>query len=238
MLKLSQYTRVAAFTMIVCAASIGCQQTAPLAAGPELFAAPPVVSGGQAPSVAIPVGPSGAPLPEPGIVPGSSSVHANVTNREWAWEAIVDKVDDYFRIEREQQVQLVGNVLTEGRIDTFPQLGATLVEPHRIDSVGSYNRWESTFQTIRRRAVVRVIPDPSGYLVDVEVLKELEDLPRPEHSTAGAASFRSDSSLPDQIREPVSRTELSPYWIPLGRDTALEQQLASEIKACLDSHAQ
>lgn len=213
----------------------GCQQTALQPSGPELFAAPPVIGAGQAPGVAIPVGPTGAPVPLPGTQSASSAVHANVTNREWAWEAIVDKVDDYFRIEREQQVQLVGDILTEGRIDTYPQIGATLAEPHRIDSVGSYNRWESTFQTIRRRAIIRVIPDTTGYLIDVEVQKELEDLPRPEHSTAGAAAFRNDSSLPEQIREPVSRTELSQYWIPLGRDVELERQLAADIKACLDA---
>ena len=49
-----------------------------------------------------------------------------------------------------------------------------MVEPHRRDSVGRYNRWESTFQTIRRRATVRVIPDASGYVVDVTVEKDLE----------------------------------------------------------------
>ena len=73
------------------------------------------------------------------IAPGSSSINplfVPVSNQDWAWEQIVDVVDDYFRIERENRVQLVGNVVTEGRIDTFPQVGATWLEPHRPDSVG------------------------------------------------------------------------------------------------------
>ncbi len=168
---------------------------------------------------------------QPGAVAsGTTPLFVPVTNAEWAWEQITDVVDDYFRIERERQVQLVGQVMTEGRIDTFPQIGATVLEPHLFDSVGSYNEWESTFQTIRRRAVLRVIPEQGGYLVDVEVQKELEDLPRPEHATVGAATFRNDNSLPSRLGEEVSRTRLSGEWIPLGRDPALEQQILDDIR--------
>jgi hypothetical protein len=127
-------------------------------------------------------------------------------------------------------VRLVGNVLTEGRIDTFPQGGATWFEPHLDDSVGRYNRLESTLQTIRRQAVVHVIPVEGGFLVDVAVTKELEDLPQPERATAGAASFRYDNSLP--TRTAPDDTQESPRsWIPLGRDTALEQQMLAQLLA-------
>ncbi len=174
--------------------------------------------------------PQAAPAPATVV---ANPIHIPVTNQDWAWEQIVDVVDDYFRVERESRVQLVGNVVTEGRIDTFPQVGATLAEPHRLDSVGRYNRWKSTFQTIRRRALVRVIPEQGGYLVDLAVYKELEDLPHPENSTAGAATFRNDSSLSSRVNDEVSRTRLSNYWIPLGRDVACEQQMLAEIQARL-----
>ncbi|MCG8449171.1 MAG: hypothetical protein MI725_06270 [Pirellulales bacterium] len=170
------------------------------------------------------------------VAPGGATgnpLYVPVTNQDWAWEQIVDVVDDYFRIERENRVQLVGNVLTEGRIDTFPQAGATWLEPHRPDSVGWENRWESTFQTIRRRAVLRVIPEQGGYLVDVAVFKELEDLPRPESSTAGAATFRNDNSLRSRLTAEVSRTRFSPNWLPHGRDPLVEQQVLAEIQARL-----
>jgi len=165
-------------------------------------------------------------LPGAGI---SSTVTVPVTNDEWAWEQIVDVIDDYFDVDQETPVRVVGNVVTEGRIDTFPKIGATIVEPLRRDSVGRYNRWESTFQTIRRRAEIRVMPQQGGYLLDAVVLKELEDLPRPEHSTAGAASFRFDNSLPSRLEERVSPTRLSRFWIPMGRDTVLEQKLLNDI---------
>jgi hypothetical protein len=168
---------------------------------------------------------------------GPNQIHVPVANREWAWEQIVDAVDDYFRIERERQVQVVGDVLTEGRIDTLPQIGATLLEPHRRDSVGRYNRWESTFQTIRRRGTVRVIPDAQGYLIDVMVEKDIEDLPHPEHSTAGAATFRNDSSITNEYDQPASPTRLAGNWILLGRDPALEQRILADIQARLSPQA-
>jgi hypothetical protein len=207
-----------------------------------LFGAPPVVSSQGVmvdPFATDPNGPAlVAPPLDPGAMPalvpgGSSQIHVPVANRDWTWEQIVDTVDDYFRIERERQVQLVGDVLTEGRIDTLPQIGATLVEPHRRDSVGRYNRWESTFQTIRRHATVRVIPDAAGYLVDVMVEKDLEDLPRPEQSTAGSPTFRNDDSLARSPLEQVSHTRLSGRWILIGRDPALEQRILADIQSRL-----
>ncbi len=185
--------------------------------------------------------PAAAPMQRATIVqpPGAQApgqVAANpllvpVGNQDLAWEQIVDVVDDYFRVAREDRVRTVGNIVTEGRIETFPQVGATWLEPHLPDSVGWENRWESTFQTIRRQAVLRVVPQQGGYLIDAVVEKQLEDLPRPENSTAGAATFRNDNSLPSRLNESISRTRFSENWIPLGRDFMVEQQLLTEIRA-------
>jgi hypothetical protein len=153
-----------------------------------------------------------------------------VTNHDFAWDQIVDVVSDYFPIQSSQRVQLVGNVLTEGRIETPFQVGASIFEPQHRDSVGSFNRWESTFQTIRRRASVRVLPDQQGYLVEVQVEKQLEDLPRPETSTAGVAIFRADNSPGNDRVRRVSRSRPSPLWLSLGRDQALEQQILADIR--------
>lgn len=181
-------------------------------------------------SVPPPVGAMNIPSLEPTMTQG---VHVPVGNQDLAWEKIVDIVDDYFRIERERPVQLVGQVMTEGRIDTFPQTGASVLEPHRADSVGWDNRWESTFQTIRRQAVVRVIPDETGYLIDVVVQKELEDLPQPEHASVRAATFDGIRAIPSRHLEVVSRTRYARQWVPLGRDTILEQQMLNAFGTCL-----
>jgi hypothetical protein len=163
----------------------------------------------------------------------ANPIFVPASDDQLAWEQISDVVSDYFPIAREQQVRRSGEAWSEGRIETAYQGGATWLEPFRKDSVGRFNRWESTFQTIRRSAVVRVIPDANGYLVEVVVLKEIEDLPHPERATAGAATFLNNESLPTQRAGDVSRTLSSPRWLPLGRDPALEAKMLADVHARL-----
>jgi hypothetical protein len=176
-----------------------------------------------APQLGLPVADATKPgLPNPLKVP--------VTNHDYAWDQIADVVSDYFPIASEQRVHIDPQMWTEGRIETPYQIGATAFEPQRKDSVGGFNLWQSTLQTIRRRAVVRVVPEPDGYLIDLQVVRELEDLPRPEAATAGAATYRNDSSLPIANRGFVSRSDWSQDWIMLGRDVPLEQKMLGEMR--------
>lgn len=202
----------------------------PPAAAPSAVISPPCATPDCLPGVGLPgmgvPGPPGASLlPNPIFVP--------VANFDAAWESIVDIVDDYFRIAREERVQLIENVLTEGRIETYPQVGATLLEPHRPDSAGAFNRLLATFQTIRRIGLVRVVPAEGGYQVEVVVETQVEDLPHPEHATVGAATLPADTSIPDENRIERPDQPLG-VWYPIGRDVALEQQILAEIRGCLD----
>lgn len=193
--------------------------------GPPAFASPgpSAADGAIAPQFGLPATEVVAPgLPNPLKVP--------VSNHDFAWDQIVDVVSDYFPIAHEERVHISQQIWTEGRVETPYQVGATVFEPLRKDSVGSFNRWQSTLQSIRRRAVLRVVPEPDGYLVDLRVDRELEDLPRPEQATAGDASLLNYNSLPTRERTAVSRTKWSQVWIPLGRDTPLEQQMLAEIR--------
>ena len=132
----------------------------------------------------------GSILPNPLRVP--------VTNHEYAWDQIAQVVANYFPIQREQRVRIDGDVWSEGRIETPYRIGATALEPWRGDSVGSFNLWQSTLQTIRRKAMVRVVPEGNSYAIEVQVEKQLEDLPQPEQATAGTARLRTDTALPQR----------------------------------------
>jgi hypothetical protein len=237
-------------SLLGCVVVVGCQsvETSPgvIPTAPTGYATPapglPVAMaqpGYAPPGVVVPV-PSGTPgiavAPVVGIpvADGSAALLPNplkvpVPNHDYAWDQIVDVVSSYFTIQSEQRVLLAGETWTEGRIETPYQSGSTIFEPHRKDTVGSFNQWQSTLQTIRRRAIIRVVPQADGYLVDLRVDKELEDLAQPEQSTAGAATFRTDGSLPSAARDEVDRVRSSPYWIALGRDTPLEQRMLAEI---------
>src|SRR5262245_14854184 len=171
---------VANCALILAVALGGCGAFSRFGASPQAVAPPPSV-------VVLPDGPAlqGATVPSGIVQPGApavvspaiipqSAVLVPAMNRDYAWDQIVDIVDDYFKIEHEERLKLVGGVVTEGRIDTFPVTGATLFEPWRRDSANLYERWESTLQSIRRRADIRVMPVDQGYLVDVAVWKQLE----------------------------------------------------------------
>ena len=70
---------------------------------------------------------------------------------EFAFEQIVAVIEEYFKVQHEEPVRVAGDILTEGRIDTYPEISATLLEPWRGDSVTFHDRLESTLQTYRRR---------------------------------------------------------------------------------------
>ncbi len=178
-----------------------------------------------------------APYPGEPFSPIAPVVYENpsffaIADREQLWEQLVDVLDDNFRIEREERVRQVGELVTEGSIDTFPLTGATLFEPWHRDSVDRFGRLESTLQSIRRTAHVRVIPTGGGYLVEVRVDKELEDVARPENATSGLASLRHDQAL-DRRDPPASGVPATTGWISQGRDPLLEQAILAKLHARL-----
>lgn len=143
---------------------------------------------------------------------------------ETVWNETVDVVNDYFIVESESRI--------DGRIETVPTVGSTLFEPWKGDAVNYDERLEGTLQSMRRRAFVRVSSVEDGYLVSLEVFKELEDLKKPQFADAGQAIFRHDAS---PSRDPQVVTGIAPPegWIPVGRDFALENQILWRIRQAL-----
>lgn len=141
------------------------------------------------------------------------------------FEKVVDVVDDYFDI-------AVANRY-DGRIETLPRVAPGLEQFWKKGSPDFRSRVEATLQTIRHRAVVLIqAADDGGYFVQVTVYKELEDLPKPSRATAGAASFRTDNTVERQFQV-IDPTIFESSWIPIGRDTLLEQEILRQIRACL-----
>jgi len=173
--------------------------------------------------------PWSSPIAPPVAVYFDNPMFLPGNNPQQVWETVSDVVDDYFRIDREDPVRLVGNTLTEGRLDTFPEIGSTILEPWRHDSADPYEKMESTVQSVRRYAQVRVIPSQGGFLVDVAVFKQFEDVTRPAHASAGSATFRNDSSL-TRVVNPLGEQEINKGWISVGRDRALEQRILAQLR--------
>jgi hypothetical protein len=155
---------------------------------------------------------------------------------DYLWNAIVDVVDNYFEIKFETPIRVFeretenGERFTsraEGRIDTKPTIGAGVLEPWRKDSVTCDDRWLATFQTIRRSAVVRVVPDSAGYLIYLSVYNEIEDMKTAMGATIGFNQIYLDDF--SHLTQPIGARAASKGWIPIGRDANLEKRMLEEI---------
>ena len=152
----------------------------------------------------------------------SNPVFVPGNNQEVVWERTVDVVHSYqFPIKREDKL--------DGIIETDYKVGASLLEPWHKDSRGFTSRLESSLQSIRRRAFLNVTRVEGGYLVGVEVFKELEDLKGLAANSAGAATFQTSLDLTRDLDLVVGETAPS-GWLPQGRDAALEQAFLRRLR--------
>lgn len=166
--------------------------------------------------------------PPPVEVPVSNPAQIGPVDPEFLWQQVVDTVDDYFRIASEQRVRRDSSSWLEGRLETYPEVGATLFEPWRRDSTAGFERLQSTFQAIRRKANVRILPGPDGYLVDVQVIKEQEDVDQSQFATTGSAAVTHDGTIvrTDSV---VRGLPITLGWFEVGRDSAMENRLIESI---------
>jgi hypothetical protein len=161
---------------------------------------------------------------------------------EFVWSQVVDAVDDYFRIVREQPVQNSGQMIIDGQLETSYRIGASIFEPWRKDSTAGFERLQSTLQSVRRRAIVKVRPGLSsggfignaagggngGYSIEVVVQKDLEDTDRTQYATESTNAIRHDGTIV-RSNESFDGSPQTLGWIPLGRDTSLEQVILRDI---------
>jgi hypothetical protein len=156
-------------------------------------------------------------IPNPLVVPSSDF--------EMVWNKTIAVVDKYFEIEKENRLART--------IRTQPQMGATLLEPWALDAATTEDRVESSLQTIRRFAIIHIDPAPTGgYLVKVEVRKELEDMAKPDRQPAGRAVFYNDFPV-NRTRDIVGPVPAPLGWIPRGRDPNLEQTILAGVRDAL-----
>jgi hypothetical protein len=162
-------------------------------------------------------------LPNPLFVP--------VPDPDVVWLQLLDVLDDDFKVQREERVRVVGDLMLEGRIETFPTVGSTVLEPWRRDSTHGFEKRHATLQSLRRRASVRVIPADRGFLVDLTVHKELEFVNQPENATVAKTMMRDEGPLIAGLNSRPENTAVTMGWIPIGRDASLEQRLLRDLQS-------
>ena len=137
------------------------------------------------------------------------------------FETIEDVLSDYFVIAYANRF--------DGQIVTQPAIAPGIEQPWKPGSPDFYQRLLAFTQTIRHRAIVQITTaKEEGFFVSVKVLKELEDIPAPARATAGEATLRLVPTVQRQF-EVVYPEFFDANWIPIGRDTKLEQVLLDRI---------
>ena len=155
-------------------------------------------------------------------------------NDAFVWSQVIDTIDDYFKIAREQPVQNSPVMVLDGRVETTYQVGGSVAEFWKKDSTAGFEAVHSTLQSIRRKATVTVRPRGAGYIVEVIVQKDLEDTNRTQYATETTASRRHDGTIVRQPGGQLNGRGNVPQtlgWISLGRDTSLEQRILRDIFA-------
>lgn len=158
----------------------------------------------------------------------ANPINVNTQDSEFLWNQIVNTVDDYFRIKSEKRPTRDEMQWYPGLMETYPEVGATYLEPWRKDALEGYQRLQSTLQTMRRTATIRVDPTNDGFSIAVEVIKEIEDVDRSQYSSEGSAVARHDGSIVRADRA-LAGQPVTLGWIRQENDTDLEQRILREI---------
>jgi hypothetical protein len=177
--------------------------------------APPV--GNPAPVGLYPGEVENPVLVSPGMPSGASY--------QEVFEKTIDILDDYF--------ELLPPNPYDGRIVTKPRIAPGYEQFWKSGNPDARGRLLATFQTVRQTATARIWSgERGGYLVSVEVEKELEDLARPVTSRAGAAVFQEGPTVDRQLEVVGPETSADQGWFRIGRDYALEQQILRRVRRC------
>lgn len=155
----------------------------------------------------------------PVYVPGGPQAYGAV------FDNVLEVINEYYDVAYANRY--------DGRIETFPRTSPGFEQPWKPSTPNTYERLLATLQSMRTRAVVLIQPaNDGGFFVKVTVYRELEDLPRPTSSTAGAAVFRTDQTVERQF-EVIDPTVFQGGWIPKGQDHDFEQRILEKIKRCM-----
>ncbi len=153
------------------------------------------------------------------VVPGKPTPEGYAV----VYERVLEAVNDYFEI-------LPGPRFA-GQVETKPKVASGYEQPWKYGSPDPRERLLATLQTLRHRAVVRIMPgERGGFKVYVEVYRELEDIDTPLGAQRGAAVFRELPTVDRRIDATGLVTPQARQWIPAGRDPAYEQLILRKIQ--------
>ncbi len=163
----------------------------------------------------------------------NNPMYVSIQDHERLWATIFDVMDGHFDVEKSDPMRLHDDVLTEGRLLTKPRIAPSFMEPWHHDSGSMRERCDSTLQTIRHYAVVRVVPEQGGFFIEMHVYKELENRASPALADTSTGNLRFDVAS-EKLFSEIDALPAQQGWQLIDRDKALEEKLLGEILYRLD----
>jgi hypothetical protein len=118
-----------------------------------------------------------------------------------------------------------------GLIRTHPLSGAQFFELWRKDSVGSFNKKEANFHSIRRTATLQVSRKAEDTCIECEVNTQRLNLPEHEvSSSARAYAMFTESSASMQRLKLSNEQKAGVAWVDLGKDERLAADILKRIE--------
>lgn len=155
----------------------------------------------------------------PGFVPGAQSPEAY----KRLFTKCLDVLGEYFELDAANTSRYGGT------IRCLPRIAPGIEQPWKPGSPDLYQRMLAFCQTYRHRAMIDITTgQDGGYFVDVRVYRELEDLAAPSRATAGEATYRLVPTI-ERANTVLDPAQAEATWIPMGRDTPLEQVILERI---------
>jgi hypothetical protein len=141
------------------------------------------------------------------------------------FEKTIDILGDYF--------ELLPPDPYDGRIVTKPRIAPGYEQFWKPGNPDPRGRLLATFQTIRQTATAKIRSgERGGYLVEIEVDRELEDLSRPTQARVGNAIFQDSPTVDRQLEVVGGEASADQAWFKIGRDYALEQLILDRLRHC------
>jgi len=142
------------------------------------------------------------------------------------WDACADVARaDLYSLDRQDY--------RDGLLTTTPMISKQIWEFWRNDAGDSYDAMQDTLQTIRRTVRFEFDRGSGGNTVTPKVL--VERFAQPNNRITSTGEYRgyfATTDEPSSMRSPYS-TSSEDYWYAIGRDYAMEAELAKAIKAKL-----
>jgi hypothetical protein len=155
---------------------------------------------------------------------------ASVTCRDYQklWEACRKSLyNDQFEIQQEDY--------REGVLTTWPMISMQFFEVWRSDAGTFHGVMLDSLQTIRRSVRFELAREPDGsYVARPKVL--IEQSSHPERRLSAVSQFNTAFTITAESPTRINtegETVPNRYWYALGRDEAMEKELAASVRAKL-----